>query len=190
MNILCLDTSTEKIVFALLKDNKIIEFIGEAGSKKHNSTLLPLLDKFLKENEITIKNIDIYAVVVGPGSFTGIRIGVATVNAFALTNQKQIVEITSLEQVFEGDKDMLVGLSCKHDNYYCANKIDKKIEYLPLNIDEIKNLGKEMTLFENSNPSKMMNVAIKKIANKEFVNQAKPFYMKRSSAERETGIKC
>lgn len=187
MNVLCIDTTAEKLIFALKKGDSYSEYIGQPNSKKHNSTLLPLLDNFLRGNGINIQSIDVFGVVVGPGSFTGIRIGVATVNAFALANSKPVIEITVLEQFLNAEQ-CFVGISCKHDNYYCALKKSDEIIYRHMNIEEIKKNDDVFYEITGSTPKTMMQIALEKIEHNKFVKSARPFYMKKSSAERETGI--
>ena len=80
MNILAMDTSSDKLLLAVLKGNKM--FISQKREGKYMETLLPLIDELLAEAELKLKDLNTIGVVVGPGSFTGIRIGVATVKGF------------------------------------------------------------------------------------------------------------
>ena len=89
MNILCIDTSADSIALALLLEGDSPQyFVGADDKKKHNSVLLGYIEEFLAKNNTFIQQIDVFGVVVGPGSFTGIRVGVATVNALALRGKK------------------------------------------------------------------------------------------------------
>jgi tRNA threonylcarbamoyl adenosine modification protein YeaZ len=189
MNILCLDTSSEKIALGLIVGEQKYSFISEAGSKKHNSTLLIYIDELLHKHQLELNDIDCFGVVVGPGSFTGIRVGVATINSFALALNKPIIEITSLEQLFSKDDAMAV-LDCKHDNFYCAQKQGDDIQYLALSGDELKNYDIKKLILNDVMPDEMMEKVAFKAEKKQFAVQAKPFYLKRSSAERESGIEC
>ncbi|HKL73869.1 MAG TPA: tRNA (adenosine(37)-N6)-threonylcarbamoyltransferase complex dimerization subunit type 1 TsaB [Clostridia bacterium] len=187
MNILCLDTSGEKIAIGLVKGDNKFTFISEEDNKKHNSVLLEHIDTILHNNNLSIQDIDCFSVVVGPGSFTGIRVGVATINSFALALEKPIVEITSLEQLID-DEDVVAILDCKHGNYYCAVKTGDNIEYIALNDSELANYNLKKVELIKAMPDKLIEKTLIKINKKEYVNQAKPFYLKKSSAERETGI--
>lgn len=189
MNVLCLDTSSEKIALGLIKNGERLIFVSEAGSKKHNSTMLSYIDTLLHNNGLEINDIDYFGVVVGPGSFTGIRVGVATINAFALALNKPVIEIISLEQLFN-NTDIMSVLDCKHNNYYCGLKIGGKIEYLALTGEEIEQYKVNKVMINDVTPELLMDKVLEKISNKQLTNQAKPFYLKRSSAERETGIEC
>ncbi|NLL55775.1 MAG: tRNA (adenosine(37)-N6)-threonylcarbamoyltransferase complex dimerization subunit type 1 TsaB [Clostridiales bacterium] len=187
MNVLCVDTSGDKIALALAKGDERYTFISAENSKKHNSLLLSYIDNMLIEHALKLSDIDYFGVNVGPGSFTGIRVGVATVNAFALALQKNVVEVTSLEQLFDGD-DALSMLDCKHGNYYCALKRNNEISYLALNEKEITDYTEKKLELTKPLPNKLLEKTLEKIKAKQFVKQAKPFYLKKTSAERETGI--
>ena len=76
MNLLTIDTTTDQIILGLTFNNKNYYFQGEKNCKKHNELLLTYVDGFLTDNGATLSDIDVFGVVVGPGSFTGIRIGI------------------------------------------------------------------------------------------------------------------
>ena len=181
MKLLAIDTSTDRIVLGLFKDGEKISFIGQDGSKKHNSVLLTYVDALLKENGLTCHDIDVYGVVVGPGSFTGIRIGVATVNAIAFACKKKIVAITSLEQLDDGEEKTVL-LDCKHGNYYAAT-FGKETHYFETNLTGLTGNGK-IEYLTQSDPIRILDKCIEKSLKKDYTTQAKPFYMKKSSAER------
>ena len=89
MNILAIDTTTKKASVALKVQDKII--IKEIDNEiTHSEKLLPLLDSVLKEANLMLKDIDLFVCVQGPGSFTGLRIGIATIKALAKVTQKPI----------------------------------------------------------------------------------------------------
>ncbi len=186
MNILCVDTSAENIALALqIKGKEPKYFVGCDDKKKHNSVLLNYIEKLLCESGVKIEDIDVLGVVSGPGSFTGIRVGVATVNAFALANDKKIVEITSLEQLSNGNN--MVLLDCKHNNYYCGIFDKGSIEYLALTKSQTEAYSLEKCFLEGVYPKLMLKKCLEKANESLFVAQARPFYLKASSAERENG---
>ncbi|MBR1747170.1 MAG: tRNA (adenosine(37)-N6)-threonylcarbamoyltransferase complex dimerization subunit type 1 TsaB [Clostridia bacterium] len=190
MNILALDTSAEKIVLSLFANDKKDYYIGQGAAKKHNSELLIQIDSFLKRNGLTVEELDVIGVVVGPGSFTGIRIGVATANALAKALSKKIIEVTSLELPVEDAGRVLVALDCKHDNYYCGLFENDTVEYQPLTRSEIDSFDGKVLFLNGAYEKELLEKVLTKTDREEFSSQAKPFYMKRSSAERETGILC
>ncbi len=95
MKILAIDTTTKKATVALNLDNKII--VKEVDNEiTHSEKLLPLLDEVLNESNTKLKDIDLFAITLGPGSFTGVRIGIATIKAIAKVTNKKIFGTTSL----------------------------------------------------------------------------------------------
>lgn len=98
MNILAIDTTTKIASVAIKIENNIIE--KEVDNKiTHSEKLLPLIDETLNESKIKISDIDMFACISGPGSFTGIRIGLATIKAFSHVLNKNIFAISTLESL-------------------------------------------------------------------------------------------
>jgi len=189
LNVLCIDTTTEYIVMSLQKGEKKSFYISEKGCKKHNSILLTLVDTFLGDNDLSLADIDVFGVAVGPGSFTGIRVGVATVNAFALALGKKIVAVTTLELPVKDD-DTMTLLDCKHDNFYCGIFTHGTVEYLALCKEETEKYKYKKIYMNGTYPEELLEKCVKKINEGQFVTQARPLYIKRSSAEIECGIEC
>jgi tRNA threonylcarbamoyladenosine biosynthesis protein TsaB len=96
MRILALDTTTGSGSVALLEDTKLLAEINTESSTTHSSRLLRSVDDLLKRNSLTIRDIDGFAVAAGPGSFTGIRIGLSTIKAFAFASRMQVAPVSSL----------------------------------------------------------------------------------------------
>ena len=96
MNILGIDTSTKKA-------NVCLEYNGKTIDKSidneitHSEKLLPLIDEVLTSANASLKEIDYFACSAGPGSFTGIRIGIATIKAFAKVANTPIFNVSSLD---------------------------------------------------------------------------------------------
>ncbi len=98
MNILAVDTTT-KIASVALKNNDIIDERRIDNEVTHSEKLLPLIDEILVSNNITLNDIDRFACLNGPGSFTGIRIGLSTLKAFLQVQNKDCFAISSLEAI-------------------------------------------------------------------------------------------
>jgi len=105
MKILALDT-TAKTASVALVEVKIDtpELIAEYSMKTsgHSTTLLPMIESILKSTGNTAADVDLYAVSTGPGSFTGIRIGVSTVKGLAFVHDTPCVGVSSLEVLAMG----------------------------------------------------------------------------------------
>ena len=97
MKILAVDSSSITASVAITEDEKVIaEFFMNAGLT-HSQTLAPMIDAVLNSSNTKPEDIDVYAITTGPGSFTGLRIGAATVKAMAFANNRPCVGVSSLE---------------------------------------------------------------------------------------------
>ncbi len=104
MNILAFDSTAKTASVALVRDGRTVaEFFVDSG-KTHSEILLPMAEDVLARAHMTLDEIDYYAVTVGPGSFTGVRIGTATVKglAFSLSERENCVPVSTLEAIAEG----------------------------------------------------------------------------------------
>ena len=97
MKILAISTSSNTASVALLEDDKCIQELNIINEKTHSEKLMPLIDELFKNNKVTLSDIGLIACDNGPGSFTGIRIGVATVKAMAEAKNIPVVSCSSLE---------------------------------------------------------------------------------------------
>jgi tRNA threonylcarbamoyladenosine biosynthesis protein TsaB len=95
--VLAFDTSHRKGGVAVSKGEELICEVPFDAADTHSATLLPSIDTALESAKTRIDEIDLFAVTIGPGSFTGLRIGLATVKAFAVVRRRPIVPVTSLE---------------------------------------------------------------------------------------------
>jgi tRNA threonylcarbamoyladenosine biosynthesis protein TsaB len=105
MKILALDTTAKTASAALVEVRKDVpELISEYSMKTsgHSTTLLPMIESILKNTGNTAADVDLYAVSTGPGSFTGIRIGVSTVKGLAFVHDTPCVGVPSLEVLAMG----------------------------------------------------------------------------------------
>jgi tRNA threonylcarbamoyladenosine biosynthesis protein TsaB len=97
--ILSVETATLSGSVALARGEIIVAaFGGDAGSS-HSNTLLNDIDRLLRETQVELSDIDLFAVASGPGSFTGLRIGIATVKGLAATLNRPCVGVPTLQAV-------------------------------------------------------------------------------------------
>lgn len=96
MKLIAISTSAKNPSVALLRDDGSIKLKIDYSGKPHSVSLMPLLDELLTEEDVEISSIDAFAVDIGPGSFTGVRIGVSTVNALAMAANKKIIPVNAL----------------------------------------------------------------------------------------------
>lgn len=143
MKILAVDTSSTICSVAILENDKLIDKNELNNGKTHSENLMPLLDELLKKNNIDIKEIQLIAVCVGPGSFTGIRIGVASIKPIAQVLNIKVASVTSLETLARSvqNSETIVSLiDARNNQVYCGifdDEYNKKEEYLADDINVI-----------------------------------------------------
>ena len=142
MNILAFDTVSSSFSIALKSNDSIIE-MNKENIKNHNSELIPILDDFLKENKLSLDNIDCIVLGIGPGSFTSIRIAFATIKSICYAKNIKIIGVSSLESLYQNIKSFdglkLALIEARRGSIY-ANiyRDDKKIkENLDLTYNEL-----------------------------------------------------
>ena len=109
--ILYIETATDVCSVALSKGTEIIGMKEEAGGNNHAKHLLPFVDEVLKQAGIVMKEINGVAVSIGPGSYTGLRIGVSTAKGIAYTAGIPVMAISTLESIAQGAKTLWSGTS-------------------------------------------------------------------------------
>ena len=97
MLILALESSAKAASAAFMEDESLIAQYSQCSGLTHSRTLLPMVEDMLKNTEKKIADVDLIAVAHGPGSFTGIRIGVSTVKGLAWASDKKCVGVSTLE---------------------------------------------------------------------------------------------
>ena len=97
MKLLCVDSSSETASVAVIEDNKILSELTYNDKKQHSVILMTLIDAAIKNSGNKISDIDGFVVSKGPGSFTGLRIGMATVKALAHGSNKPYASISTLD---------------------------------------------------------------------------------------------
>ena len=136
MKILAIDTSSTVCSVAILENDKLIDKNELNDGKTHSENLMPLLDELLKRNSLNIKNIEMLACCVGPGSFTGIRIGVSTIKPIAEILDIKIASVTSLETLarnIENEETIVSIIDSRNNQVYCGifdKNYNKKEDYL------------------------------------------------------------
>ena len=97
MKILAIDSSGLVATVAILEDDELIAEYTVNYKKTHSETLLPMLDEISKMTDLDLKSIDMIAVSKGPGSFTGLRIGSATVKGLAYALNVPVVSVPTVD---------------------------------------------------------------------------------------------
>ena len=97
MRILALETSAKAVSAAVTEDGKVLCSGYQDTGLTHSRTLMPIVEAMLKNTGLTVQDCDAVAVAAGPGSFTGIRIGVSTAKGLAWGAQKPAIGVSTLE---------------------------------------------------------------------------------------------
>jgi tRNA threonylcarbamoyladenosine biosynthesis protein TsaB len=96
MILLAVDTTTPDGSVAVLEDRRLLAEFNSTGSLNHSQRLLPMVRSVLAALGKTIRDMDAFAVAAGPGSFTGIRVGMSTVKGFAYASGKPVLPVSTL----------------------------------------------------------------------------------------------
>lgn len=126
MKILAVDTSSKICAVAILEDSNTIDEIKLDNGKTHSENLMPILKEVLEKNNITLDKIDLIAVSVGPGSFTGIRIGIASIKSIAEVYKLPVASVTSLEtlarniETEDADTTIVSLIDAKNNQVYAG----------------------------------------------------------------------
>lgn len=122
MKILSIDTSNNICSIAVLEDTTVIYEKSMDSSLTHSKTLMPMIKEAFDLVHLTLQDIDLFACCKGPGSFTGIRIGIATIKAFVDVYHKPCLGISSLEALayrsMEDSHMVCPLIDAKHSNVY------------------------------------------------------------------------
>ena len=97
MNILAIDTAGPRLSVAIAKDEKIVTLYKSKSERSHSDMLAPSVGRLLKKMQMRPRDINLYAISIGPGSFTGLRIGVAFVKGMNLFTNKPVVCVPTLD---------------------------------------------------------------------------------------------
>lgn len=160
MNILALDSSTKNFSVAVASTEKILASSEFKTDKVLSDSIIPVIDSVLKRSRLELKDIDGFAVGLGPGSFTGLRIGLATVKGFVLAARKPVVGIPSPDILARnawtlcspGDKIAVISDAKRNMIYGCVyektkNGLKRKSRYLLTVVEGFLNILKGKIFF-------------------------------------------
>ncbi len=120
MNYLAIDTSSRALTVVARKGEQVISRHMPDCALKHSVVLMDVIDEALKAASLTAEELDAVACVVGPGSFTGIRIGIATAKGFCLAAGKRAVAVTAFDVAAYAvnNEGVLALVDAGRDHYY------------------------------------------------------------------------
>lgn len=153
---LIINTANDELFIVLEKDNKIFS-TSISSQMHHNETMLPAIDKLLQENNIELKEIKEFGVVIGPGSFTGIRVGISTIKAFRDALGVTAKSINNLDYLFclakkKNSDIQTVAINGSRNSYFVAQLINGVVYKYERNLtlEELKEIsgGKPIGMFK------------------------------------------
>ncbi|HQP06063.1 MAG TPA: tRNA (adenosine(37)-N6)-threonylcarbamoyltransferase complex dimerization subunit type 1 TsaB, partial [Smithellaceae bacterium] len=93
---LAFDTSSKTLSVALLRNRTVLHHVILHREQNHSEVLLPAIDEACRLSNVTVRDMDLFACTLGPGSFTGLRIGVSTLKGLMLATGKPAAGVSSL----------------------------------------------------------------------------------------------
>jgi tRNA threonylcarbamoyladenosine biosynthesis protein TsaB len=124
LKIFAVDTSAKTVSAAILSDDQLISQVTLHTRLTHSETLLPICADLLKNARIDLSEIDLFAASIGPGSFTGLRIGISAIKGFAFAKNKPCAGISSLLALACNHldrKELICAVTdARRDDAYCA----------------------------------------------------------------------
>lgn len=180
MKILSIDTSSKICTVCIYEDNNVLIELNNDDERTHSQKLMPMIQKAFESVNLTLNDINLIACAKGPGSFTGIRIGIATAKAFSDVKKIPVVGVTSLEGLAYnlGSSGLICSLiDAKNNNVYyglfefennelkntfilSSDNIENVITYidtLQTNYSSISFIGDGAYLYKNLIVSKLSN---------------------------------
>jgi len=158
LKILAIDTSSKYLSIALSRGKDILGEESHLLDRRHSGELIPRIRSLLKKRAVSINAIDMFVVGLGPGSFTGLRIGVSTIKGFGIATGKPCIGIASIDALGscvgcqDGQPTQLPRvpvIDAKRGNVYSAIYKDgvKKSKNLLISIDELMSKVKGEAVF-------------------------------------------
>lgn len=195
MNYLVIDTSTKYLAVSANIDGDDSTKISPSAMQ-HSCLLMPFIEITLEEMKKDLSSCDFFSCVIGPGSFTGIRIGISTIKAFSLAYGKPTLPVTSFDCIAYDKKGKQLALvDAGRGNFYaCGYDDEMNVIKEPcfLSTEEVEALKDEFTLTSyetlsvetevRNGVAGMIKAVEKKAANGEF-GELYALYVKKSQAE-------
>ncbi len=149
------ETSTKILSLAVNKDEKVLRYRNLKSASVLEDFILPALDKILDSAGIKFSQLDGFAIALGPGSFTSLRVGLSTVKAFAMSTGKPVVGIPTLDIIAHGvsgnacDEICVIADARRGKVYACFYdpKGLRKSDYLLTSLDDVLEKAHGKTLF-------------------------------------------
>ncbi len=154
MKILAIDTSGSVCSVAVLLGDKVLAEVYVDNKKTHSQMLAPMIDDCLSRADLALQDIDLFACAIGPGSFTGLRIGVSMIKGFCQALDKKCIGVNTLDALAQnmmGDKRIVCPIiDARRGDVYTAsfNGGNRLGDYRAVQLSELlKELAGQDALF-------------------------------------------
>lgn len=184
MNVLYIDTTSIDLVVALVRDSDVCDVSQQSMGVKHSETLCNKVTELLAKANVTFADIDAYACAIGPGSFTGIRIGISTIKGYATAARKPFIAVNCLQAIAcsancNGNGSAIIDAG---NGYYYYNK-DTGTASSVISYDDKAVQGCATAQGAADYLDGAVDIIRRKFANGEFDNTLSPLYIRKSQAE-------
>lgn len=154
MNYIVIDTSGKNLTVVINKNGQIFKYFDAECGSSHSVALMPVIEDLAKKADFDFNDADFMGAVVGAGSFTGIRIGVATIKAMCFAYKKPCLSITSFDTLAynENGGKVLALIDAKHNGFYVCGYNDKKVDFPPeyLTRDKVEEIAKDYKILASA----------------------------------------
>lgn len=189
-----LDTSSDNILLCLMKDELLCTATSIQSNHDQISKLTSIIDDFLLSNSVSLNDINCYAIGIGPGSFSAIRIGISFVLGLNLFQQNKIIIVNTLE-ILSHNNDIQNTFIFHYSGNLCYTMCQGSYE--SISIDDVKNLDGNIVTnskaiadisksaqIQEISPDMFAGVVSKKMNNNEYHDGIiKPMYIKEPDAK-------
>lgn len=174
MKILSIDTASDLCTVAILEDETCLKEIIVDDARNHSEKIMPVIEQALTETNLNLKNIDLIVCDKGPGSFTGIRIGVGTTLAFQDSLSIPCVGISSLEALaynVKNDGIICSLIDAKNNNVYLGLFKLEKNEYNQIGEFQFKTIDETLNILKEYSTSPITFVGDGSITHKDLLEK-------------------
>lgn len=178
MKILSIDTSSKICSVSILEDNNVIIEKNIDDMATHSQKLMPMIDNILSELNMKLTDFDLFSCSIGPGSFTGVRIGVSTIKAFCDVTNVPVTGVSSLEGLayntlssnIKNNANVVCALiDAKNDNVYCGIFKNEINEFVQLEDLCAKNINEVLDILDRYSSSSILFIGDGAICHKDLI---------------------
>lgn len=193
-NVLALDSSCIVTTVAVLNEEKLLAEYIENNKQSHSEKMMVIIKQMLEDLELTVQDLDVIAVAKGPGSFTGIRIGMACAQGLAHALNKPMIGVNTLDGLaynLMGNNDLICPVinAQRQELYtslYCSNDaaLERMWDYKLIKVDalvrELLNLNHKILILGDGVP--IVKKALAEVPAENIVIASSVFAMPRASS--------